>query len=101
MQETEGNLLPEGSDIQVKHIGRVMTAPVVDDETGELFVESYLAERYHLWKDFKDGNLLESYCDIDAALYDMIPDDEKTGFVKAELRCHVDSMLMAEKKRYG
>lgn len=95
------SLLPaEGHGIQIKYLGRVLIGSPHKPLSGIYHEPPYKAERFCLWKNYDDGELLEVYCHIDADLVNLYEGDEKKRMIKEELTTHIEGMKMVEKQRY-
>lgn len=89
--------LCQSHGIKATDMGRTMTEPVVDEETGELLQDSFLARRILLEMEVPGKGTLMHRCDIDAKLMDIITEPED-DFICNELLPYIESMKMTAKE---
>lgn len=85
-----------GYGIVLEELGKQMTMPVVDDETGELITESYSAYHYELTKEVK-GKTLQAISIVDTVLVEWKQDNIE-NLIQLEIMPWVEGMLLEEEK---
>lgn len=88
--------LCESHNIKATDHGLTMTAPIIDEETGEVSQESFLARRIELEMEVEGRGTLLQRAEIDAKLLEIMRKDgvDEDEFICNELMAYIDAMKM-------